>query len=59
PPTPTPDTEAGVELKTYYHLIETQYLPHIGQYYSCKEHPDIWDTTLKGMEESHFKPYHR
>ena len=26
--------------------------------YHCKEHPDKWDTDLKGLEISHFKPFH-
>jgi hypothetical protein len=33
-------------------------LPNIGQYYRCKEHPDVWDTSLKGLEISHFEPSH-
>jgi hypothetical protein len=42
----------------YSHLIKPEYLPQIGRYFSCKEHPDVWDTSLKGIEESHIRPYH-
>jgi hypothetical protein len=43
---------------SYEHLIEIENLPNIGQFYSCKEHPDVWDTSLKGLEISHFEPLH-
>ena len=43
---------------SYYDLIHVGNLPNIGQYYSCKEHLDIWDVSLKGLEISHFKPFH-
>ena len=39
-------------------MIEIENLPNIGQFYSCKEHPDVWDTSLKGLEISHFEPLH-
>jgi DNA replicative helicase MCM subunit Mcm2 (Cdc46/Mcm family) len=42
----------------YCGLIQIEYLPNIGQYYMCKEHPDIWNSSLKGLEISHFKPFH-
>jgi hypothetical protein len=44
----------------YAHLIEISYLPSLDcRVYSCREHadaPDYYD--LKGITESHFKPYH-
>lgn len=43
---------------SYEHLIGIENLPNIGQFYSCKEHPDVWDTSLKGLEISHFEPFH-
>lgn len=52
-PHATPDTG-----QSYEHLIEIENLPNVGQYYRCKEHPDIWDTSLTGLEISHFKPLH-
>jgi hypothetical protein len=42
----------------YEHLIQGQTLPTIGQYYNCKEHPEVWDISLRGLQESHFKPVH-
>jgi hypothetical protein len=60
----TPQRRHSVSIPTssyniYYHLIETEYLQSLGQTaYRCKEHPDIWDTSLKGLEISHFEPFH-
>jgi hypothetical protein len=43
----------------YGHLIETEDMPTLGKTaYSCKEHPKIWDTSLRGLEVSHFIPKH-
>ena len=42
----------------YENLIETNTLPNIGEYFKCKEHPDIWDKDLKGLVISHFIPDH-
>jgi hypothetical protein len=43
----------------YEHLIVTEDMPANGKTaYRCKEHPDIWDTDLKGLEISHFQPDH-
>jgi hypothetical protein len=42
----------------YSQLIQVENLPNIGQYYTCKEHPDVWDRSLRGIVESHFKPFH-
>ena len=42
----------------YKELLITETLPNIGQYYSCKEHSDIWDNDLKGIIISHFEPFH-
>ena len=44
----------------YSHLIKTEDMPSLGKTaYRCKEHPDIWDTSLRGLEISHFEPFHR
>jgi hypothetical protein len=56
---PGPEQESEPRLSPYNDLIKPEYLPHIGQYYSCIEHPDVWDTNLRGLEESHFKPFHK
>ena len=61
-----PDPDAGpgpgplshTSHSVYQHLIETESLPNIGQYYRCKEHPDIWNKDLNGLEISHFQPFH-
>ena len=43
----------------YRHLIETEDMPSLGMTaYRCKEHPDVWDTSSKGLEISHFEPFH-
>lgn len=43
----------------YSHLIRTEDMPSTGKTaYSCIEHPDKWDTSLDGLEISHFKPFH-
>jgi hypothetical protein len=42
----------------YSRLIQVENLPNVGQYYTCKEHPDAWDRSLRGIVESHFKPFH-
>ena len=43
----------------YRHLIETEDMPSLGETaYRCKEHPKIWDTSLRGLEVSHFIPKH-
>jgi hypothetical protein len=40
-------------------LVITEDMPITGKSaYSCKEHPNIWDTSLKGLEISHFIPKH-
>ena len=52
-PHATPDTNPS-----YEHLIEIENLPNIGQYDRCKEHPNVWDINLKGLEISHFEPFH-
>ena len=53
------DTEVVPEdYPEYSRLIQVENLPNIGQYYTCKEHPDIWDRSLRGIVESHCKPFH-
>jgi hypothetical protein len=44
----------------YTHLLEVKYLPSLERMvYRCKEHPDSPEYyDLKGIEESHFKPFH-
>jgi hypothetical protein len=43
----------------YRHLIETEDMPNLGKTaYKCKEHPKIWDTSLRGLEVSHLIPEH-
>ena len=43
----------------YDHLIITEDMPTNGKVaYRCKEHPDKWDTDLRGLEISHFEPFH-
>jgi hypothetical protein len=43
----------------YRHLIETEDMPTLGKTaYWCKEHPEIWDTSLRSLEISHFIPKH-
>ena len=43
----------------YGHLIMEEDLPSLGRTaYRCIEHPDIPYSDLKGIEESHFKPFH-
>ena len=55
----TSDIEQSSHLGKYEHLVETEFLQSLGQTaYRCKEHPDKWDTDLKGLEISHFKPFH-
>lgn len=52
-------TDSDKDRQQYEHLIQEQNSPNIGKYYTCKEHSnDVWDTSLKGMIESHFKPIH-
>ena len=44
---------------TYEHLITEEYLPSLERWvYRCKEHPSIPYYDLKGIEVSHFEPYH-
>lgn len=43
----------------YRHLIETEDMPSLGMTaYRCKEHPNVWDTSLRGLKISHFEPFH-
>jgi hypothetical protein len=48
-------------IKPYEHLIETKYLPNLDRIaYCCKEHPNAPEYyDLKGIQESHFKPFHK
>ena len=47
-------------MKPYEHLIETEYLPNLRQtVYRCKEHPDVPYYDPEGINESHFKPFHK
>ena len=47
-------------MKPYEHLIETEYLPNLRQtVYRCKEYLDIPYYDLEGINESHFKPFHK
>jgi hypothetical protein len=51
--------QSNISKGPYENLIETEYLQNLGKTaYHCKEHPDKWDTDLKGLEISHFKPFH-
>jgi hypothetical protein len=52
------DEDKNVDTSAYNHLIQVEHLPNIGQYYTCKEHPDVWDKSLKGIVESHFRHSH-
>jgi hypothetical protein len=48
--------EGGI---AYRHLIETEDMPTLVRTaYRCKVHPEIWDTSLRGLEVSHFIPKH-
>jgi hypothetical protein len=70
PPIPTPTqtqdapqvanpTRSDTAHSTYEHLIVTEDMPVNGKTaYRCKEHPEVWYTDLKGMEISHFEPFH-
>jgi DNA replicative helicase MCM subunit Mcm2 (Cdc46/Mcm family) len=54
PPSPSDTSDSP-----YKHLIETEDMPSTEKTaYKCKEHPNIWDTNLKDLETSHFKPFH-
>ena len=53
-----PGEDGNGESKEYFNLIQIEYLPNIGQFYTCKEHPDVWSPDLNGIIESHFKPSH-
>jgi hypothetical protein len=46
------------EPEKYQDLILTETLPDIGQYFTCKDHPDVWNKDLKGLIISHFIPEH-
>ena len=55
----TSDIEQSNDLGKYGHLIETEFLQSLGKTaYHCKEHYHLWDTDLKGLEISHFEPFH-
>ena len=55
----TSEIEESNDLGEYGHLIETEFLQSLGKTaYRCKEHYHIWDTDLKGLEISHFEPFH-
>ena len=52
-------TPSHTSHSTFEHLIITEEMPINGKTaYHCKEHFDIWDTDLKGLEISHFEPFH-
>ena len=57
---PKPESEPPPYSRSIYeHLIVTEDMPATGRTaYQCKEHSDKWDTDLKGLEISHFEPYH-
>ena len=58
-PNVSPSYESHTSHSTYEHLIVTEDMPINGKTaYRCKEHPDKWDTDLKGLEISHFQPEH-
>ena len=51
--------QSNISKGPYEDLIETEYLQSLGKTaFRCKEHPDKWDTDLKGLEISHFEPFH-
>jgi hypothetical protein len=59
-PEPEPSDSSDTSDSTYEHLIERQYLPNLNRTaYRCREHPDVSYYDLGGMEESHFKPFHK
>ena len=53
--------EGHVDNFIFSHLVETKELPNTGvTVYKCEEHPDSPEYyDLKGIEESHFKPFHK
>ena len=57
---PEPEPEPSPYSRSIYeHLIVTEDMPANGKTaFRCKEHPDKWDTDLKGLEISHFEPFH-
>jgi hypothetical protein len=58
PPNPTDAIPA--ELRSYEHVIETQYLPNLNQTaFRCKDHPDVYYYDPNGMLKSHFEPFHK
>jgi hypothetical protein len=52
------DNTSDIESNIYEHLIETKTLPNIGEYFTCIEHPNVWNKDLTGLIMSHFIPFH-
>jgi hypothetical protein len=59
PPTTMSDM-SDMSDSIYEPLIEREHLSNVNRIaYRCKEHPDITFYDIKGIEESHFKPFHK